>query len=91
MIYFQQFTNNFYTESFQRNNQNKNNEIHERVHMKGYMLRAIWEFAQSADCIAQTERSTECVQSADWQAICRLRKLLNHKYYYNNHKSQQAG
>ena len=23
--------------------------------MKGYMLRAIWEFAQSADCVAQTE------------------------------------
>ena len=23
--------------------------------MKGYMLHAIWEFAQSADCVAQTE------------------------------------
>ena len=40
-----------------------------------YMFRAIWEFAQSADCVAQTEDPQTVCQSADWHAICRLRNL----------------
>ena len=38
-----------------------------------FMFRANWEFAQSADCIAQTEDPQNACQSADWQTICRLR------------------
>ena len=54
--------------------------------MKGYMLRAIWEFAQSADCVAQTEypqnacnlqigkQSADCciAQTEDPQNACNL-------------------
>ena len=49
--------------------------IHSYIHVHTYiiyMFRAIWEFAQSADCVAQTEDPQIACQSADWQAICRL-------------------
>ena len=50
------------------------------MYMYMYMLRAIWEFAQSADCVTQTEDPQNASQSADWHAFCRLLKLLNHKF-----------
>ena len=34
-----------------------------------YMFRAIWEFAQSADCVAQTEDPQIACQSADCAII----------------------
>ena len=36
------------------------------------MFRSIWEFAQSADCVAQTEDAQNACQSADWHAFCGL-------------------
>ena len=34
-----------------------------------YMFRAIWEFAQSADCVAQTEDPQNACQSADYAIL----------------------
>ena len=33
------------------------------------MFRAIWEFAQSADCVAQTEDPQNACQSADFAIL----------------------
>ena len=38
-----------------------------------YMFSAIWEIAQSADCVAQTEDPQNACKSADWHTFCRLR------------------
>ena len=38
------------------------------------MFRAIWEFAQSADCVAQTEDQQNACQSADWRGTYTLTK-----------------